>query len=272
MVEKLVRYPDIRIKNVSADVRLFDKELYELLQNMKDTMDEHSLDELSAIELAYPSCVVVLKNEDETFFEIINPRIISMKEPIEVEEFTGYYPNISASLTRYNQINLIYQDREGYQHALKCEGTLAHTIQKQVDYTFGGTFMDKLPKKSQQRLEKEIESSLGKATGESCPRVFYRDYFTKAITYIIYILTFSLLSPLIIEDTTILENIYMYETIGFTFIIFLLIGYSFTALYEAKNYQSCTSCQTGNIIGTVLIALGKTVILGLLAYFIVNPS
>jgi len=43
----------------------------------------------------------------------------------------------------------------------------------------------------------------------------------------------------------------------------LIIAYFFYAEYEAKKYKQCTSCQTGNIIGTSAIALGQLALLGL---------
>ena len=265
MVEKLVRYPDERIKNVSADVRKFDEGLFSLLTNMKDAMQAHGIKELSAIELGYPASVVVIQQDDGTYFELINPRVISMQEALLVEEETGYYPGIKATLTRYKKINVIYQDKEGVQHALVCEDDLAFRIQKQVDYTFGGTFMDKLPKKERLRLEKEIASTLGATTSTNCPTRFYRDYFSKALRYMGYLLLPALFIPLFINDTNLLKEIYHYELGGVALMLGLIILYAVVAWYEAKNYSTCTSCQSGNIIGTVLIALVKAVLITVVA-------
>ena len=268
MVEKLVRYPDERIKNVSADVRTFDEGLFSLLSNMRDTMLHHNLSELSAIELGYLASVVMIMRDDGTFLELINPRIISMQEEQLIQEQTGYYPGIVATLRRYRKINVIYQDRAGNQHALKCEDDLAYVIQKQVDYTFGGTFMDKLPKKERQALEKEIHSKLGKASAQSCPTTFYRDYFSKALRYMSYLLLIALFSPLFIADASRLEQIYQYEMTGIALMIFLIVMYTIVAWYEAKNYATCTSCQSGNIIGTAAIAFFKAVAITLMALWV----
>ena len=66
----------------------------------------------------------------------------------------------------------------------------------------------------------------------------------------------------------IMKNLYIYSVI-FTFI--LIVGYFFYTQYEARQSSSCTSCQTGNIIGTSLIAFTKLVLLSVSGYFLFNP-
>jgi peptide deformylase len=272
MIKKIVTYPDQRIKITSADVRTFDEELLELIENMKDTMEANGLNELAAIQIAVPANVILLKDAQGEILELINPRIIQSEGTVESTEKTGYLPGITATLPRYGKIKLVYQDRSGTQKSMDVDGDLSIRIQRKIDYTFGGTFVDKLDKKGRKRVEKELETQWGAVQGESCPTVFYRDYFTKGIRYLLFIVFLTLFSGIFTDDAAILEKVYLFEEIATLLILLLIIGYFFYAQYEARTYRSCTSCQTGNIIGTVFIALVKMLLLFAAAYLFVNPA
>ena len=50
MIKEIVAYPDARIRHASADIRIFDEDLVEIIDNMKDTMRSLQLEALSAIQ------------------------------------------------------------------------------------------------------------------------------------------------------------------------------------------------------------------------------
>ena len=64
------------------------------------------------------------------------------------------------------------------------------------------------------------------------------------------------------ETLTIMENGLMLA------ILALMNAYFFYAQYEGKQYKHCTSCQIGNIVGTVTILSFKLLLLFLANYFI----
>jgi peptide deformylase len=59
MIRDLVVYPDQRITVISSVVRFFNEELCKLLEDMKDTMNEHKVDGLIAIQIAVPARVIL---------------------------------------------------------------------------------------------------------------------------------------------------------------------------------------------------------------------
>jgi len=74
MVKELVVYPDNRIL-ACADVRDFkDESLPRLLNDIKETMEAHKLKALTAMQVAHPFNIIVIKKDDETYWEFINPR------------------------------------------------------------------------------------------------------------------------------------------------------------------------------------------------------
>lgn len=259
MIKELVTYPDERIKITSADVRKFDEDLFGLIDNMKETMEANGLDALAAIQIAVPATVVLIKKEDGELLELVNPRIIHTEGRVESTERTQYLPGIEATLMRYDRIKLIYQDRNGSQHAMDVDGELSIRIQRKIDYTFGGTFVDKLDKKGQRRVEKEAEAQWGRRA-ESCPTVFYRDYFKKGAVWLMLAVLLSFLAPLIVDETT-LTLLYTVDKWMMATVPLLMVGYFFYARYETEKYKQCTSCQTGNIIGTCIVVLAQWLIL-----------
>jgi len=269
MVKDLVIYPDTRIKTMSADVRSFDEGLYALMENMLDTMNKNALDEISAIQIAIPWAVTLIRLDD-TISELINPRVISMNNPVEFEENSTYYPGASAIVPRFNDINVIYQDRHAKQHALKATGLLALRIQKQMDYNYGSTFVDRLHAKDRVTFEKQIASGT-KGLIQSCPTTFKRDALTGSFKLMFYFMFFTLIGSLFVSDTALLKGIGSLYSYSVLLTSILIIGYFFYAQYEARQSSSCTSCQTGNIIGTSFIALIKLLALAVAGYFLINP-
>lgn len=72
MVQPLVIYPDERVNISCTDVRTFNETLENVLEDMRDTMEEHNLEAMSAIQIAYPYNIVLIKNGDD-YDEYINP-------------------------------------------------------------------------------------------------------------------------------------------------------------------------------------------------------
>ncbi len=54
MVQPLKRYPDESINVNAGPIRSFAESYHQMLEDIIDTMKEHSLDALSAIEIGYP--------------------------------------------------------------------------------------------------------------------------------------------------------------------------------------------------------------------------
>ncbi|WP_292663448.1 peptide deformylase, partial [Nitratifractor sp.] len=171
MVKELVVYPDDRILSC-ADVRDFkDESLPRLLGDIEETMEANGLKALTAMQVAHPFNIVVIKKEDGSYWELINPRILKKEGRFEHKETTSYYPDIEITVPRYEKISLLYEDRDGKPHSIKIEDReLAALIQQQMDFLAGGTPLDRVDKNYR---EKVLEALAGKGlvpmTGDVCP-------------------------------------------------------------------------------------------------------
>ncbi len=268
MIKEIITYPTPPSVQYATDVRVFNEEIFSLIEDMKDTIKANSLEALAAFQIgSYYNIVVVKKNNEEDFLELINPRIISNSGKVTTTETTAYFPGLSAKVTRYEKISIVYQDREGKQHSLKADGDLSILLQRKIDYTFGSSFLNKLSKDEKKLFQKKLEFGSDIAISESCPTTFKRDYILKIINITMIVMAALLIGSLFVSEEN-SQKLWDYQVYLFSAEIVLNIIYFFYAQYEGKKFTSCTSCQIGNIIGTAAISLIKLFAIILLSYFI----
>lgn len=269
MIQPLLKYPDPKIRLISANVRFFDDELHRWITDMCDTMKEHDLDALSAILIGIQYNIIVLK-EAGIYTPYINGRLIKHSGMSTQTERSIYYEGISVDVDRYENVTLIYEDEKGEPHHRDLSGELARVIQQHLDYCYGSTFVDRVDKEMKQRINDYLEYGLV-ADGGSCPTVFYRDYFKLGVKYLISAMFLSLATPFFVSSA-VQEWIYRIDIVAFIAAILLMIGYFFYAQYESRLYKQCTSCQTGNIIGTVAILSFQLFIVGCGIFLWIAPK
>ena len=130
-----------------------------------------------------------------------------------------------------------------------------------------------ITKEMKQRIHDHLEFGLVKNNKpvDACPTVFYRDYFTSAIRWIIALTTLSLVGGFFLDESM-RQMLFSGEMIAIGMVLVLTVGYAIVAKWETQRYSSCTSCQTGNAFGTIVIILWKVAIVGALSYWLVKPS
>jgi peptide deformylase len=266
MIRALVKYPDSSIRRISGNVRFFDASLDALIVDMTDTMNAHGLEALSAILIGIDLNVIILKEQ-----VYINSRIIKHSELETKTERSIYYEGISADVDRYEKITIIYEDASAKSHSRDFEGEEARSFQQHLDHCFGSTFVDRVEKEVKQRIDEHLEFGLVKDSGGSgsCPIVFYREYFKKAAKYTMLAIVLTFAIVYFWKNTQ--EQIYRVDKYALCLIPLLLIAYFFYAQYESKKYKQCTSCQMGNIIGSVLIMTFQFVLIAIGVLFWVKP-
>jgi len=271
MVKELLRYPDERINIASADVRHFDTELFQLIEDMKDTIEAHKLEGLAAIQIGIPLSVVVVKDPHGNWQEFINPRVLKVKGKATSLETSAYLPNIKEKIPRYEEISFVYQDRTGVQNSMRSTGHYGFLLQRKFDYTFGGTFANKLDRKNRQRVEKNL--SLSGATGEfnANSTISKREYFKSVMSKLLFFEGLTLFSPLFDLKKETLETFYHYDIFATIASLLLVIGYFAYAKYEASRVISCTGCQVVSFTAVAIKYLLIIIILFTGSYYVVNP-
>lgn len=270
MVKEIIKYPTPLSVEYGINVRVFNEELFSLIDDLKDTINENNVDALAAFQIGSYFNVVVIKQDDGAFLELINPKVIAHSGEVVTQETTAYYPNMNAEVKRYAAISVVYQDRFGEKQVLKADGNLAILIQRKIDYTFGSTFLPKLSQEERKSFEDSLEYGIDVGYANYCPTSFFKDKIIRFINIIIALLFLVFLISFFIEDKKILSDVWQYQLyISFATAVLTLV-YIVYGRYEGSRYTSCTSCQIGNILGTAFLAFVRLSIVMTLSYIFVK--
>lgn len=267
MVKEIITYPTTPSLEFGANVRFFNDELFNIIQDLKDTIEANDLDALAAYQIGSPLAVIVVKKDDE-FLEFINPKVLKREGNVTPVETTAYFPGLSAKTKRYEKITLMYEDREANQKFLDLEGELSIIMQRKIDYLFGSNFRVRLDKDEKKLFDSKLEFGTDSITQNDCPTVFKRDVILKVFKYLLIFGVIGILASFFVgqENLNIIASAEKYILMSMAV---LTVIYFFYAQYEGKQYKHCTSCQIGNIIGTTFIMLIKLLLLFLAYFFIV---
>jgi peptide deformylase len=271
MVQKLLIYPDERINIACTDVRSFNQTLWDVIEDIKDTMVEHDLDALAAIQIAYPYNIILIKEKDGSYSEYINPRIIGSYGAFQSEETTAYYPEVTQTIPRAQSIKVVYEDRHGKPQHIDIEDeAYAATFQRKVDYLFGGTFLDKVSKEHRERVLDALANEGLIPEVEVCPTFSRKDYFVSITDKLLFVMGLTLLAPLFSLSKDTISALYTLDKFLLPIIFILMISFFFYAQYEAKKYSQCSSCQIGNNIGVIIKRTVVGIALSIGAFFILG--
>jgi peptide deformylase len=269
MIKNIVQYPTPPSVEYSTDIRVFDDSLQELITDLKDTITANDLQGLAAYQIGNQHNVIVVKDENGEFLELINPRIINPKGSIETEETTAYFPGLSAKVKRHETVSIVYQDNKGETHSLQASGEFAILLQRKIDFTFGSSFINKLSKDEKKRFEKKLEFGSNVAIPESCPVFSYKDQINKVLK-VIFVGMFLILISLFFQEDQTQENFLEYQQYLGAILFIGTIIYTVVGYIEGKRYSSCTSCQIGNIIGIVLIHWLKLFLISIATLIVIH--
>lgn len=266
MIKKIIQYPTVMSLEFGGNVRHFDESLLEIIQDLKDTINANDLNALAAFQIGSPLAVIVVKQYDQ-FLEIINPVIIKREGSVSPVESTAYFPGLSAKTKRYEKIKLMYEDREGKQQFLSAEGDLSFTIQRKTDYLLGANFRIRMTEEEKELFDSKLEFGTDDIDHNNCPTVFKRDRILQLIKYGLIAGVLGLLISFFVDSEIALTLKTVENSLMLTLLLLMII-YFFYAQYEGKKYKHCTSCQIGNIIGTLSIVSVKLFLLFLANYFL----
>jgi len=269
MIKDIITYPTPPSIEHSTDVRKFDKELFTLLDDLKDTIKANNLDGLAGFQIGSYYNVVVVKNSDGNFLELINPRIIKTNGKQTTLEKTAYFGDLEAEVVRYDEISLVYQDREAKDNSLKADGEFSILLQRKIDYTFGSSFINKLSTDERDKFEMQLKNGKNSSSTQSCPTVFKRDYFKKSVNLLSIIMVLIFVVALFVDDA-LQQKMYNAQTITFITALVINLGYFFYGYYEGKKYNSCSSCQIVNILDTFTISLVRLLTIFGTSYIFIN--
>ena len=142
MIKEVVQIGDPVLRETCKPITRFDKELADLLDDLKDTVKSEHGAGLAAPQIGIPVRVAVVDVE-EGFFEFINPVFVWQKgEQIGPEGCLSIRGKMGTVL-RPSKVKVLFQDRKGDKYSLIARGFFARAICHEFDHLDGVVYTDK---------------------------------------------------------------------------------------------------------------------------------
>jgi len=178
MTFKIRKFGDPVLRQTGNKVLEFNEELVSLSKQMLETMHDHEGIGLAAQQIgkAIQFCVMDVPEHPEypmlclldgkqisssllMPLSLANPRVEELPgDEYYYEEGCLSFPGINADIARPDRIVVHYQDLDGANHSLECDGLLARCIQHEVDHLNGILYIDRMEKKTFAEIKKEVQT------------------------------------------------------------------------------------------------------------------
>ncbi|HEY5972888.1 MAG TPA: peptide deformylase [Pseudoxanthomonas sp.] len=157
----ILEFPDPRLRTKAVPVdptQVADPAFQRLLDDMFETMYEAPGIGLAASQVNVHQRFMVMDiSDDKSDRQVfINPEILAKDGEQVYQEGCLSVPGIFADVTRANEIEVRFLDRDGRQHQLQADGLLAVCIQHEMDHLEGKLFVDYLSPLKREMVRKKL--------------------------------------------------------------------------------------------------------------------
>ncbi len=142
-LRKIVTEQDPILRKTSRQVERFNDRLFELLDDMKETMYHSGGVGLAAVQVGFLRRVVVLDVGDG-FLELINPEIVETSGENTDDEGCLSLPGKSAKITRPDYVKVRAQNRKGQWRFYEGTGLKARCFCHEIDHLDGVLYPDRM--------------------------------------------------------------------------------------------------------------------------------
>lgn len=136
------------LRKVSREVKIINKHILTLLDDMKETLHMEDGVGLAAPQVGVLRRVAIVEYEDK-YYELINPKIIKCSGETVEEEGCLSVIGIRGKVKRPQTIKVTYLDRNGKRRKIEISDILARIFCHEIDHLDGVLFVDKMIKESQ---------------------------------------------------------------------------------------------------------------------------
>ena len=129
----------------SKEVKVFDKKLAMLLDDMYETMQKHNGVGLAAVQVGILKRAVVIDVGDGKI-ELVNPAIIAQSGSQNGSEGCLSVPGVFGEVERPNEVTVKAQDRNGNFFEVSGTELLARAFCHEIEHLDGKLFLDRVTK------------------------------------------------------------------------------------------------------------------------------
>ena len=151
-VREVLIFPDLRLKEISAEVDLSDPELPGILQDLVDTLEfSPGCTGIAAPQLGILKRIVLIDatrarkpSDNHGRVILINPVIGSSAGSATAREGCLSVPDLTGNVTRAESITVDFVDSNGVAQQINTDKFEARLIQHEVDHLDGYLFIDRV--------------------------------------------------------------------------------------------------------------------------------
>ena len=129
------------LRKMSKEVKVFNQSLWELLDDMKETLIHAKGAGLASPQVAVLKRVFIVM-ADEDYIEFVNPKIIKVSGSQCGQEGCLSIPGKFYDVTRPNKVTVEFQNRYGSPMSLTASGFMARAICHEFDHLNGILYTD----------------------------------------------------------------------------------------------------------------------------------
>ena len=172
-VRPILRYPDSRLRQRSADVTVFDDALKLLVADMRETMDDSNGAGLAAIQVGVPIRLFIVdghvaggeEGSDPKVF--INPELVEISEEAQTgDEGCLSFPGIFVPVKRGQRAKIRALDVTGTPFELEGEALLARALQHENDHLIGKLLIDQVGPVKREMIKRKMKKEAAAAAEE----------------------------------------------------------------------------------------------------------
>jgi len=172
-VRPILRYPDARLRQRSADVTVFDDALEALVADMRETMDDANGAGLAAIQVGVPIRLFIVdghvaggeEGSDPKVF--INPEIVEISDEAQTgDEGCLSFPGIFVPVKRGMRAKIRALDVNGETFELEGDALLARALQHENDHLVGKLLIDQVGPVKREMIKRKMKKEAAAAAEE----------------------------------------------------------------------------------------------------------
>lgn len=141
-IRNIVKQGDPVLDKVCRPVTEFNERIWTLLDDMHDTLHDANGAGLAAPQVGVLRSIALVMLEDESYLEIINPKIVAAEGTQSGAEGCLSVPDKFGIVTRPMKVTVEAQDRYGKPFVYKAEGFTARAFCHEIDHLSGHLFTE----------------------------------------------------------------------------------------------------------------------------------
>jgi peptide deformylase len=161
MLRDIIIWPDPVLKKTAAPVTQFDESIRTLVADMFETMYASDGVGLAAPQIGQLHRIITLdtrpRQPEAKPLAMINPVIVKTEGTHFYLEGCLSLPGEAEEIERARDVRVKYQDLDGVEHEIDCEGLLAIVVQHETDHLQGVMFTDRISVLKRELIRKRMK-------------------------------------------------------------------------------------------------------------------